>query len=369
MKKIAIVLGTRPEVLKNYSIVKALRRRNAPFCVLHTGQHNDPLMNSHIFQSFGYEPTEVFTKAYQVGAALDWVIDRLEVHKADLVLVNGDTTASLLGGLAALYTDRKLAHVEAGLRSYDRRMYEERHRIMVDTIANHLFTYTDTETQLLAQRRDLRGSIHKVGNTTVDLIEDFGPKLPKPAYRNYAFITLHRRELLNDPEKISVVLKALQTASAQFNLMFFPVHPHTLSRMRGYGIREDSYPGIRFIKPMLPLAALAHIKYSDLVITDSGVMQEEAYLFGIPCVTVRENTERPHTIQHGANILSGMGYNEILQAIDTSRWKGCRRYPPVYGRPGAGERIVEILLNDAKPIHFADTTTKQRCFFAKAIIN
>lgn len=344
MIKIAIVLGTRPEILKNYSIVKSLRQKGAAFCVLHTGQHRDPLMSSQVFKDFFYEPTETFAGPYSFGAALDWLTSRLEALKVDLVLVNGDTAASLIGGLAALYTNRPLAHVEAGLRSYDRRMFEERNRIMVDSIADFLFTYSDVETELLTQRPDLKGSIYKVGNTTVDLIEDFGSKLPRPLYYNYAFITLHRRELVRDPDALTTILNALQDVSTLFKLMIFPVHPHTFKQMHKFGIKESNYPGIRFVKPMLPLSALSHIKHAKLIITDSGVVQEEAYLFGVPCVTVRDNTERQMTVKVGANIVSGIGYDDVIMAVKSSLKNRLAMYPPIYGEPGVGDRITEILL-------------------------
>lgn len=353
MKNIAIVLGTRPEVLKNYSIVKALERRGLPFCVLHIGQHDDPLMSSLVFEDLNYKPTEVFSEPFCIGTALDWVIKRLDALRVDLVLVNGDTTASLIGGLAALYSNRQLAHVEAGLRCYDQRMIEERIRIMVDSIANYLFTYTDSDTEMLLQRKDLRGSIHQVGNTTVDLIAELGDSLSEPACRKYAFVTLHRRELLCNAEALKNVLGALQAVSHRFNLMIFPVHPHTLSRMQSCGIMDEDYPGIQFCKPMLPMSALAHIKHADLVITDGGVIQEEAYLFGIPCITVRENTERHLTIKHGANVLTGVHHKrKIIQAIEQSLLKGRKKYPNIYGDPGVGDRIIDILLNCAPPAMF-----------------
>ncbi len=150
--RIGIVLGTRPEIMKNCSVVKALSKRGIPFFVLHTNQHSDYRMqgNQHsdyrmqggFFEQMGYQADCVFPHKYQIGQAIDWVREMIRKLRLDLIIVNGDTAAALVGGIAAVYADAGLAHIEAGLRSYDKEMYEERNRIMVDALSHYLFTYT-----------------------------------------------------------------------------------------------------------------------------------------------------------------------------------------------------------------------------------
>lgn len=341
--KIGIVIGTRPEVMKNYAIVKALREANLDFVVLHTNQHQDPLLREVVFAKMGYIPDFIYPYPYSIGAAIDWVCKIIRTQKIDLILVNGDTAASIVGAVAAVYSDVGLAHVEAGLRAYDNRMYEERNRIMVDSAAHYLFTYTQHHAEYLKKIPDLRGRIFNVGNTTVDLIHDFSAELVKPRTDAYAYITLHRKEFTDSRTRMVDVFTTLNALADEFDAMIFPMHPRTRAAMKNYGLSFDLLSRITVIDPVEPFTSLSYEKFASLIITDSGCIQEEAYIFGVPCVTVRNNTERPETIKAGANVLAGFSPVVIRDKICSQKILGQRLFPPVYGDRGVGNRVVQTL--------------------------
>ncbi|MBY0473509.1 MAG: UDP-N-acetylglucosamine 2-epimerase (non-hydrolyzing) [Nitrosomonas sp.] len=341
--KVGIVIGTRPEVMKNYAIVKALREANLDFVVLHTNQHQDPLLREVVFAEMGYVPDFIYPRSYSIGAAIDWVCEIIRTQQIDLILVNGDTAASIVGAVAAVYSDVGLAHVEAGLRAYDNRMYEERNRIMVDSAAHYLFTYTQHHADYLKRIPDLRGRIFNVGNTTVDLIHDFSAELVKPRLDTYAYITLHRKEFTDSRKRMIDVFTTLNSLVDEFDAMIFPIHPRTRDAMQNYGLSFDLLSRIMVIDPVDPFTSLSYEKFAALIITDSGCIQEEAYIFGVPCVTVRNNTERPETIKVGANVLTGFSPGVIQDKICSQKSFGHQQFPPVYGDIGVGERIVQAL--------------------------
>lgn len=341
--KVGIVMGTRPEIMKNYAIVKALRAADVPHAVLHTNQHVDAAMCGRIFEQMDYRPDAVFPGDYGIGAAVDWVRGQIRERGIDLVLVNGDTAAALVGAIAAVYSDVGLAHVEAGLRAFDRRMYEERNRIMVDAAAQYLFTYAQYQSDYLARIPDLRGRIVTVGNTTIDLIRDFADHIVPQRGGHYAYVTLHRKEFTDDRAAMIRVYGALNELSDDFDGMVFPMHPRTRHAMRRHGLSERLLNRVEVIEPIEPFRSLAYIRDAQVVINDSGCIQEEALLLASPCVTVRDNTERPETLAAGANLLAGFDGEAIAQAVSSQRSKKGSAFESVYGQPGAGERIVRAL--------------------------
>jgi UDP-N-acetylglucosamine 2-epimerase len=342
---IGVVLGTRPEIIKNWSIVQAARARGLPHFILYTNQHRDLLMGSALFDEFGYGADRVLDGDYALGRAIDWIRECIAELRIDLVLVNGDTAASLVGTLAALYSDIGIAHVEAGLRSYDPEMYEERNRIMVDAAAHYLFTYTDSEAQFLMKRPEMRGRIFNVGNTTVDVIDAFAARLARPREGRFAYVTLHRKELTDRYDEMVGVFRALAELSEDVEVIF-PVHPRTRDAMQRYRIPPSVLGNVVVSEPLTAFASLSHIKYAAVVLTDSGCVQEEACILRTPCVTIRENTERSATIAVGANVLSGWRGERVIELARSQMARCDREWPTVYGAPGAGERIVAILSRD-----------------------
>ncbi|MEM9040338.1 MAG: UDP-N-acetylglucosamine 2-epimerase (non-hydrolyzing) [Actinomycetota bacterium] len=347
--RVGIVMGTRPEIIKNYSIVKALRDRSVPVEVIHTNQHSDHAMHGAFFDALGYAADHVLAGEYRLGRAIDWVSGILRTQAIDVVIVNGDTAAALVGTLAALYSDVEIAHVEAGLRSNDPFMYEERNRLMVDSAAHHLLTYTDRESDLLRRTPALRGRIVTVGNTTIDVMEDFADRIVVPEMTDYGFATLHRKELTDDPERLTTVLAAISEASRDLERIVLPLHPRTADVIRRHGITIPTSDHLVVIDPVPVFESLAYIRGASVVITDSGCVQEEAYLYRVPCVTVRKNTERHATVEVGANIVTGFERSAIVDGVRRQlAARATMAFPPIYGTPGAGERIVSAIC-DGRP--------------------
>ena len=343
--KIAILLGTRPEIMKNYAIVKALQKAGVAYEVLHTSQHNAETMQKIHFDLAGYQPTLIMNPPYHFGKAVDWVCRQIKKRGITHILVNGDTSAALVGACAALYTDTPLAHVEAGLRSFDTLMVEERNRIMVDGVAHLLLTYTELQAHYLRQNKELRGKIINVGNTTVDLIHDFEACLQAPRQDRYAYITLHRKEFTDNRPRMEATFAALNQLAARLDAFIFPMHPRTRSFVRKYRISQGLLSNITVMEPVSFVQSLAYEKHASLILTDSGCVQEEAYLLNVPCVTIRENTERIETLQGGANILSGFQPEGIRAAVDRQLRQTLAGLPSIYGSPGAGDRIVQAVLS------------------------
>ena len=341
--KIAIVLGTRPEIMKNYAIVHAMRALDMPHLVLHTNQHHDAQMHDTHFALARYQPDVVCPPPYRLGQAIDWVSRLLRQHRITTVLVHGDSAAALIGATAALYTDTPLVHVEAGLRAFDRAMIEERNRIMVDAVAHYLFTNTAYHAAYLRRNTELRGRIVNAGNTTVDLLADFGTQLDDPQIGRYAYLTLHRKEFTDNAACMAATFRALNELASLFDHVIFPMHPRTRDCMCRYAIPAALLSNITVIEPVSFVQSLAYEKHASLIITDSGCMQEEAYLFGVPCVTLRENTERTETVAVGANIVSGFAPDAIRVAVEQQAAKGRLVFPPVYGSVGVGHRIAAML--------------------------
>ena len=346
--RVAVVQGTRPEIAKNYAVVRALRALDVPFEVLHTGQHTRADMCGTVYRDMGYEPSRTHPEPYALGAVIDWLREVFRRDRIDTVLVNGDTAAALAGGVAALYSDLPLAHVEAGLRSHDPVMLEERNRIMVDSIAQLLFAYTAHEVDVLRRSGGIRGTVHLEGNTTVDLVHDFAHRLQdRPVAAPYLFVTLHRKEFTDSCSRMVTVFGVLRRLAEGPCAVVFPMHPRTADAARRWGLPADLLAGVQVVEPVDVFRSLALQKHAEVVLTDSGCVQEEAYLLGTPCVTVRDNTERHLTVQHGANRLTGFDPAAVLDAVRDALAAPSRSWPAIYGEPGAGARIVGLLTGQA----------------------
>lgn len=339
--KIAVVQGTRPEIIKNYSIVRALEHQRVPHAVFHTNQHALPEMRDRFYEQMGYGATEIMAGPYRLGGAIDWLQDQFVRHSVTHVLVNGDTAASLAGALAAMYRHLPVAHVEAGLRSRDPFMFEERNRIMVDAVATQLFAYTEHECELLNNSPDVRGAVYVEGNTTVDVIHDFSGQIgSRPIAEPYAFATMHRQEFTHSEERMRRVFETLSEISRSHCPVVLPLHPRTRDAIERTGI-EDCLRHIWVIPPVDALRSLAYQKHAAVVLTDSGCIQEEAYMLGTPCVTIRENTERHLTVKHGANRVTGFESGAIKTAFFSAVGTSDAQWPEIYGARGVGGRIVE----------------------------
>jgi UDP-N-acetylglucosamine 2-epimerase len=348
---IALVQGTRPEIIKNYSVVKALSARGFRFEVFHTNQHSTPLMSRQIYDDMGYLPDRVFEQQYSLGLAIDWLQRHFVRDRISHVIVNGDTAAALAGALAAMYLDIDVSHIEAGLRSGDPVMKEERNRIMVDSIAAKLFAYTNYEMDELRQMDGVRGQIHLEGNTTVDVLHDFSRILDRPNFnRKYAYVTLHRKEFTDSRERMEQVFSALRFIAKGICDVVFPIHPRTRDAMCRQGLTLHALEGVQVIDPVCLTESLRLQKHAAAILTDSGCVQEEAYLLHVPCVTVRENTERHLTVRNGANQLTGFATARIVAGAKWALRVPTTNWPEIYGSNGVGSRIVERILEDSAAI-------------------
>lgn len=340
--RIAVVQGTRPEIIKNYAIVKALAESGIPFLVLHTNQHTASAMCANVYADMGYSPDLQLPCPYRLGSAINWLTDIFLQHHISHVIVNGDTAAALAGAIAALYAGVGVTHIEAGLRAHDVYMLEERNRIVVDAIADLLFAYTDFEAGLLRTAPEIKGRVYVEGNTTVDLLNDFPARLHRPQVPapRYLFATMHRREFTESPVRMLDVFTTFAMLAESICPLVLSMHPRTLDAMRRHNIPLSILKPATVIEPVSIFESLSLQKHAAAVLTDSGCIQEEAYMLGVPCVTIRDNTERPLTVHYGANAVSGFKPEDLVAAVCQALAAQANNWPPIYGAPGAGKRIV-----------------------------
>jgi UDP-N-acetylglucosamine 2-epimerase (non-hydrolysing) len=308
------VVGARPNFMKAAPVLRALAAHSAvKQTLVHTGQHYDDAMSKVFFQQLEMpEPDcnlEVGsgTHAQQTAAVMLAFEPVLRERKPDLVLVYGDVNSTAAAALVCSKLGVRVGHVEAGLRSGDRSMPEEINRLVTDQLSDLLFTPSVDGDENLLREGIAPARIHLVGNVMIDTLvrllpraeEHFPAGLPKP----YALVTLHRPANVDDPLWLRDLLAALADLSSRLHVIF-PVHPRTRQRLVELGVGEAG-GRLRLLEPLPYLEFLALQQHAMLVITDSGGIQEETTFLGVPCLTVRENTERPVTISHGTNQLVG----------------------------------------------------------------
>lgn len=306
-------------------IIRECERRGRDYFVLHTGQHYSYEMDKVFFEQLEL-PLPRYnldvgsgSHAEQTGKIMAGVEDVLVKEKADVVLVQGDTNTVLAGALAASKLHIKVGHVEAGLRSFDRTMPEEINRVVADHVSDYLFAPTEPSRNNLLNEGIADGKIFVTGNTIVDsvfqnqeiagrkvkILEDLGLK-PK----EYFLVTAHRAENVDNKERLGEILKGLEMVKVEFSLpIIFPVHPRTRKMIKSFGLEFD---GIRAVDPLGFLEFLQLEANAELALTDSGGVQEEACILGVPCVTLRDSTERPETLSIGSNVLGGARSDDIL---------------------------------------------------------
>jgi len=362
--KILNVVGARPNFVKIAPIVAAMKRsRRLRSCLVHTGQHYDQNMSKLFFDEMGLprpdENLEVGSgsHAQQTAAIMskfELVLDR---YNPDAVLVVGDVNSTVACALVATKLGVRVIHVEAGLRSRDRTMPEEINRLLTDQIADLLFvTCRDAIDNLLAEGIPRR-KIHFVGNVMIDSLRRFRPFAEKSDIRNrlhlppqgYMLLTLHRPSNVDRERDLSHLLGTLRQVADRLPVVF-PVHPRTRSRIAASGRLEQlaSHPHLQLIEPLGYLDFLKLMLDARFLMTDSGGIQEETTVLGIPCLTLRDNTERPITLTEGTNMLVGRDRQKILRCTDrilAGRWRKGR--VPKYWDGHAAERIVRVLEQQA----------------------
>ena len=353
--KIAIVLGTRPEIIKMAPLVKQLERRRLDFFILHTGQHYSYNLNRAFFEQLRLPQTKynlevgAGSHAEQTAKVLSGVEKVLQQENPDVVLVEGDTNSVFAGALAAVKLHIKVGHIEAGLRSYDKRMPEEINRVLTDHCADYLFAPTEKAKEILLGEGIAEEKIFVTGNTIVDAVyqnleiaREQGGSLSRLnlTSREYFLVTLHRQENVDNRARFASILEGLNKIAVEFCLpMVYPIHPRSQKMIGEFNLQPKD---IRLIEPVDFLDFLQLESSARLILTDSGAVQEEACILGVPCVTLRDNTERPETLEVGSNILAGVLPNRILESSKVMLGRENNWQNP-FGDGKTGERIVGIL--------------------------
>src|SRR5437899_792406 len=364
MLKVINVVGARPNFMKVAPIVEALNLRPDSFTslVVHTGQHYDAAMSDAFFSDLGLpEPYKYLgvgsaSHAAQTAAVMNAFEPVVLEEKPDWVLVVGDVNSTLACALVCVKLGIKVAHVEAGLRSRDRTMPEEINRLLTDQIADLLFTPSrDAGANLMAEGIPAE-RIRFVGNIMIDSLFanlDRAKSTVRATLgvdnRHYALLTLHRPSSVDDRAAFTRILEALEQIAERLPIIF-PVHPRARKMLAEYGLSErvEKTDGLRLIEPLGYLDFLTLMRGARVVLTDSGGIQEETTVLGIPCVTLRENTERPITIEMGTNTIAGTDTSKIIaaanRALNNPLPESNVRIPEFWdGR--AADRILDALLS------------------------
>jgi UDP-N-acetylglucosamine 2-epimerase (non-hydrolysing) len=357
--KVAIVLGTRPEIIKMSPVIRELEARGVDFFILHTGQHYDYNMDEAFFEELKLPAAKhnlgvgSGSHAEQSGKIMFGVEKVLSKEKPSVVLVQGDTNTVCSGALVASKMGLMLGHVEAGLRSFDRRMPEEINRVVADHLSDLLFAPTEVSRKHLLKEGINDSKIFVTGNTIVDAVEqnlalslnhtDILDKLGVEE-QGFFLITLHRAENVDDKRRLKSILQTLKDIKKRHSVdIVFPIHPRTKKMIKTYGY---STKGLTTLNPVGYLDFLQLEGKAKLILTDSGGVQEEACILKTPCLTLRDNTERPETVLVGANIVTGVDPNAIFRGIE-ELLKREKNWSNPYGEGRSGRRIIEILLERA----------------------
>jgi UDP-N-acetylglucosamine 2-epimerase (non-hydrolysing) len=347
------VVGARPNFMKLAPVHAALASRlGIHQVIVHTGQHYDALMSDIFFRQLDIPEPDYNLNAGSSSHARQTadIMVRLEPvildTKPDLALVYGDVNSTAAAALVCSKLLVPLGHVEAGLRSFDRTMPEEINRVITDCIANYLFTPSIDGSENLLHEGISRDRIHLVGNVMIDTLVRLLPHTGPIEYaeKSYAMVTLHRPSNVDDPAELSRILGALNEIAMEIDIIF-PVHPRTRQVMQELRAVEIASK-VHLADPIGYLEFLGLQRKAAFVITDSGGIQEETTFLGVPCLTIRENTERPVTINLGSNLLVGRD----MDRLKTEARKILAGNPKTGGVPPlwdgkAGERIAEVLVN------------------------
>jgi len=353
---IAIILGTRPEIIKMSPVIRECESQNLDYFILHTGQHYSYELDKIFFEDLNLPQPDYKldvgsgSHAEQTSKILMGTEKILQKEKPDVILVQGDTNTVLGGALAASKMNIKIGHVEAGLRSYDRSMPEEINRILTDHISDLLFVPTEESRQNLLKEGIEDKKIHVTGNTIVDAVyqnkkiaDRKGDLLRKMDLtpKEFFLVTAHRAENVDNKKRLDGIITGLQQVQDKYTIpVIFPIHPRTKKMIEHFQISTD---GIEITDPLGYLEFLQLEANAKLVLTDSGGLQEESCILGVPCVTLRENTERPETLSVKSNVLVGCDPDKIIEGVSLmanadNKWRN------PYGDGNSGKIIIKICM-------------------------
>jgi len=361
--KIAVLIGTRPGIIKMAPLAHELDQRGAECTLIHSGQHYSASMDWQIMQDVELgepdyhieRPEDCVTHAQQTAYMLTHIENALMESEPDVLLVCGDANTNLAGALAARKIHVTVGHVEAGLRSFDWRMPEEHNRVMIDHISEYLFAPTEITRDHL-EEDGVQGEVFVVGNTIVDSTLKYSERVPEDVSIRideltggdpYVLLTSHREENVDDPNVLKRVLSVVNRIGRERDLtVVFPAHPRTRKRIGEFGLQEavDAYEHLQVVEPFRYCEFLGFLKNAEFVITDSGGIQEESCILQVPCVTIRESTERPETVEVGANQVASTDPVNILEAVDNLAHRKTS-WPNPYGDGRTAQRIIDTCLN------------------------
>jgi UDP-N-acetylglucosamine 2-epimerase (non-hydrolysing) len=346
------IVGARPNFMKVAPVLNALNeRQNVEQTVIHTGQHYDANMSGVFFQQLGIPVPDVNLAVGSASHAKQTaeIMSRMEPvileRRPDMVLVYGDVNSTVATALVCAKLGIKVGHVEAGLRSFDRTMPEEINRVVTDQLADLLFTPSEDGYENLRREGIAEEKIFRVGNVMIDSLVRLLPLARKTGSdglpQRYALVTLHRPANVDDSSALKGILESLLDVNRDLAVVF-PAHPRTRQRISDFGLHTGQ---LRMLDPLPYVDFLGLQSRATVVITDSGGIQEETTYMGVPCLTVRENTERPITVSMGTNVLVGRDpeklRTELSRVLAGQQKKGV--VPPLWdGR--AGERIADVLV-------------------------
>lgn len=361
---VTIVLGTRPEIIKLAPVIRACERNQLEYSVIHTGQHYSDSLDTVFFDQLELpEPDHHLgvgsnTHAVQTAEMMIGIEEILLEEEPEVVLVQGDTNSVLAGALATSKLDIELGHVEAGLRSFDRSMPEETNRIVTDHVGDYLFTPTDQSRDYLLEEGVSEERIHVTGNTVVDavqqnreLAEEKSSVLDDLGLSDTAFmlLTAHRAENVDDKKRFRDLLKGVEKAASELDLeVVYPIHPRAENKLEAFGLEVPNQ--IQLVEPQDYLDFITLESAAEVILTDSGGVQEEACILDVPCVTLRENTERPETIDVGANRLVGTDPESIVEG-SREAVNAMAYWENPFGDGTAAEQILDTItdLEKQKP--------------------
>jgi UDP-N-acetylglucosamine 2-epimerase (non-hydrolysing) len=355
-----MVAGARPNFMKIAPLARSFTAEGLGFRIVHTGQHYDEKMSRTFFEELDIPAPDVNLEVgsgshvWQIAEVLRRIEPELTMHRPDVVLVVGDVNSTVAATIAAVKLGIPVAHVEAGLRSGDRSMPEETNRILTDAVAHWLFTSEPSGKVHLLREGVSADRIHFVGNVMIDTLIAHRDRADGPGTargfglepRRYAVLTLHRPSNVDVPEHLGSILRAVETIASDLPVVFV-VHPRTRARIDALGSLKRAGGRLIMVEPLSYLAMLGLMDSARFVMTDSGGIQEETTALGVPCLTLRENTERPVTIDVGGNQLVGWRAEAILDAAQAliAGTAPAPRLPERWdGR--ASERITQILKHD-----------------------
>ena len=382
--KILNVVGARPNFMKIGPIIDAIRDRShagegLEQFLVHTGQHYDRQLSALFFEQLGIPAPDVNLEVGSGSHAVQTaeIMTRFEPvcleKKPSHVLVVGDVNSTIACALVAAKLGIRIIHVEAGLRSFDRTMPEEINRILTDAIADELFTTEQSANENLKREGIPDSKVHFVGNVMIDSLLRHRKKADESTILNrlalaggnsnmkpYGVLTLHRAATVDDPERLKEIVMAVAEVSKDLPIVF-PVHPRTKSRIAAFGFQgdfrwvhlslgtsEENACGIIAVDPLGYLDFLRLMSSARVVLTDSGGIQEETTILGVPCVTLRDSTERPVTVTQGTNVLAGVTQKAIIAGTHAQlqrQWPADAVRPPLWDGKAA-ERIVDVLIQD-----------------------